>query len=397
MVLNKNNLTFFESDLRDLKRLNLYRRLRIQNQFKWKVSSKKEISITDFATNDYLGLSKDKKLLNFFRTSYFSSVSQCSSRLISGHTVLFEKLEGILAHHRHTEAALVYPTGYMANLGTISCIANNETTIFSDELNHASIIDACRLSRARVEVFSHNDIFDLENKIKNNRSKRKAIVTEGIFSMNGDMAKLDAISEISNRYECILIVDDAHGDFIIGEKSKGEYGGTPSYFSVENEVDIHISSLSKGLGCFGGYVACSDLLRKYLINKSRAFIFTSALPDIFCELASRAAFLAKRGNRQTKLQHNLNYFEEKSKNYSLPGLKITKDSPIIPLVLGAEEKCLSISDSLLKKGYFVQPIRYPTVKHNEAQLRISISALHTFKQISGLLSILDLLLNQNIS
>jgi glycine C-acetyltransferase len=285
----------------------------------------------------------------------------------------------------------------MANIGVLSCIANDETTIFSDELNHASIIDACRLSRAKVEVFAHNDTLDLESKIKSNDSKRKAIVTEGIFSMNGDMAKLDLITELSTKYGCILVVDDAHGDFVLGDESKADYGGTASYYRVEKEVDIHISSLSKGLGCFGGYVACSELVRNFLINKSRAFIFTSALPDIFCELAFQAVLLAKRGDKQTKLQKNLNYFEKKSKDYKLPGLKITKDSPIIPLVLGSEEKCLSISDSLLKKGYFVQPIRYPTVKRNEAQLRISLSAMHSFKQISELLSILDSLLNNYIS
>jgi len=397
LVLNKVNRAFFESNLEDLKRLNLFRQLRTQNQLEGSISSNKTISLTDFSTNDYLGLSTHKNLLEAFRTSHVSSVSQCSSRLISGNTPLFEKLENILSAHRYTDASLIYPTGYMANIGVISCIANNETAIFSDELNHTSIIDACRLSRAKVEVFSHNDIFDLENKIRSNNSKRKVIVTEGIFSMNGDMAKLDIISELSNKYGCMLIVDDAHGDFVVGNKSNMDYGGTASYFAVEKEVDIYISSTSKGLGCFGGYVACSDLLRKYLINKSRAFIFTSALPDIFCDLACRSVLLAKRGDRQAKLRKNLGYFEKKSNNYSLPGLKITKDSPIIPLILGSEEKCLSISDSLLKSGYFVQPIRYPTVKRNEAQLRISLSALHTFKQISELLSSLDSLLKHYIS
>lgn len=392
MVLSKDNLNFFESNLKDLKRLNLYRYLRIQNEFRDTNSSEDNLPFINFSTNDYLGLSKHENLLDLFSSSHFSSVSQCSSRLISGNTPLFEKLEEILSHHRHTESALIYPTGYMANIGTISCIANNQTTIFSDEFNHASIIDACRLSRAKIEVFLHNDIFDLENKIKKNDAKRKVIVTEGIFSMNGDMARLDVISELSSKYGCILVVDDAHGDFVIGDKSQTDYGGTASYFNVENEVDVHISSLSKGLGCFGGYVACSDLLRNYLINKSRAFIFTSALPDIFCELAYNAVLLANMGDRQKKLHKNLKYFEEQSKNYTLPGLRFTEYSPIIPIVLGSEEKSLSISDSLLKKGYFVQPIRYPTVKRNEAQLRISISAIHTSKQISGLLSTLDSLL-----
>lgn len=396
-MLNKDNLTFFESDIEDLKRLNLYRQLRVRNQFEKRIECENKLGFTDFSTNDYLGLSKNENLLDLFRSSHFSSISQCSSRLISGNTPLFERLEGILADHRQTETALVYPTGYMANIGVISSITNSESTIFSDEFNHASIIDACRLSKSKIEVFAHNDTCDLENKIKSNNSKRKAIVTEGIFSMNGDMAKLDYISQLSNKYGCILLVDDAHGDFVIGDKSKTDYGGTPSYFAVQKEVDIHISSLSKGLGCFGGYVACSDLLRKYLINKSRSFIFTSALPDIFCEIAYQATLLANRGDRQKKLQKNLDYFERKSKNYSLPGLRITKDSPIIPLVLGSEKRCIAISGSLLKKGFFIQPIRYPTVKRNEAQLRISLSSEHSFEQILALLSTLESLLKQHIS
>ena len=351
MVLDEDNLNHFESHLNHLKRLDLYRRLRINDDFDKINDSDNRPKFIDFSSNDYLGLSKDKNLLNLFKSLNPSRISQCSSRLITGNTNVLERLEKSLSVHRDTEVALVYPTGYMANLGVISSISDNETTIFSDELNHASIIDSCRLSKAKVEIFSHNNIIELEDKIRSDKSKRRMIVTEGIFSMNGDMAKLDRISQLSKEFGCILIVDDAHGDFIIGDRSKLEHSGTPSFFGVENDVDIHISSMSKGLGCFGGYVACSDIIRNYLINKSRAFIFTSALPDVICELAYHSITLAREGHRQEKLQENLEFFSDMVQKYSLSALKITKYSPIIPLVVGPEAKTLSISTALLAKGY----------------------------------------------
>ena len=183
----------------------------------------------------------------------------------------------------------------MANLGVLGCISDKETIIFSDELNHASIIDGCKISTSKIYPFPHNDMIELEKNIKKHGNKRKIIITEGIFSMDGDMADLIEIVRISNENNCLLIVDDSHGDFIIGNNKPKDYGGTPSYFGVNKAVDIHISSLSKGLGCFGGYVSCSKLVREYLINKSRPFIFTSALPDYLAEIAIMSMQLAKRG------------------------------------------------------------------------------------------------------
>lgn len=393
MVLNKDNLHYFRSNLDDLKRLNLYRRLRVRTRNKSKSSHSNDIDFIDFSTNDYLGLSKNKLLIKALKSTHLKSVSQCSSRLISGNSHSFETLEYSLANHRQTQAALVYPTGYMANIGAIGAIADSSTTIFSDELNHASIIDACRLTKSKLVIFSHNDIDDLYTKIKKISPRRGIIITEGIFSMNGDLAKLKEISEISSQYECMLVVDDAHGDFIIGNDSNNEYGGIASYCKVEKNVDLHISSMSKALGCFGGYVACSDLLRNYLINKSRAFIFTSALPEIYCELAYQSILLARKGDRQAKLYENLKFFNNEAQKYYLPGLRITNLSPIIPLIIGSEEKSMTVSELLFNEGYIVQPIRYPTVKQNEAQLRISISADHTSEQIKGLLVTINSLLN----
>jgi glycine C-acetyltransferase len=273
----------------------------------------------------------------------------------------------------------------MANLGVLGCISDNETIIFSDELNHASIIDGCKMSPSKIQPFPHNDLIVLEKTIKKNSHKRKIIITEGIFSMDGDMADLREIARISTENNCLLLVDDAHGDFIIGNNNLKDYSGTPSYFGVNKGVDIHISSLSKGLGCFGGYVSCSKLVREYLINKSRPFIFTSALPDYLAEIALMALQLAKEGILQTKLYRNIDYFHKIAKEQKIKTRKIEK-SPIIPLLIGSEKKALEVSKKLLRQHFFVQAIRYPTVKKNEARLRISLNSDHTLDQIHELLN-----------
>jgi glycine C-acetyltransferase len=386
-VLDKNNSSYFTNVLNKLNEEHLYRQLILIERFSClgnRGNRGPGVDICNFSSNDYLGLSKNKSLIEKFGKIKLHSISQCSSRLISGNTSALEELEEALSKHRNTESSLVFPTGYMTNLGVVSCIADNNTAIFSDELNHASIIDACKLSNAKTYVFSHNNAIELRKLIINSKESRKIVITEGIFSMNGDYARLDEISEIAENNGCIMIVDDAHGDFIVGDKNLDNYSGTPSMFDVESKVDIHISSLSKGLGCFGGYVSCPNLIRNYLINKSRSFIFTSALPDFLCKIAMYSMKIAKKGIQQRKLENNIKYFQKIATEQVLPGLKYEIQSPIIPIIIGSEKKTMAISKKLRDRGYYVQGIRYPTVKKCEGQLRISISALHTYDQISGL-------------
>jgi glycine C-acetyltransferase len=383
-VLDKSNSTYFANVLNKLNEEHLYRQLKVVERVSRRGNRDPNVDICDFSSNDYLGLSKNEYLIEKFGRIKLQSISQCSSRLISGNTLALEELEKALSHHRNTESSLVFPTGYMTNLGVVSCIADKNTAIFSDELNHASIIDACKLSNAKTYVFSHNNTRELEKLIMNSKERRRIVITEGIFSMNGDYAQLDEISEIAQKNGCILIVDDAHGDFIVGDKSLKNYSGTPSMYGVESKVDIHISSLSKGLGCFGGYASCNKLIRNYLINKSRSFIFTSALPDFLCKIASYSMKIAKKGIQQRKLEDNIKYFQKIADEQDLPGLKYEIQSPIIPIIIGSEKKTMTISKKLRDRGYYVQGIRYPTVKKCEGQLRISISALHTCGQISDL-------------
>ncbi|HKX97912.1 MAG TPA: pyridoxal phosphate-dependent aminotransferase family protein [Candidatus Nitrosocosmicus sp.] len=385
MVSSKSNSLYFQDKLQGLRNEGLYRELRTIEDISDSRKGTGVLNVINFSSNDYLGLSKNTFLVKKLRSLHPSRISQCSSRLISGNTESLENLEKALSKHRKTTSSLLFPTGFMANLGVLGCISDKETIIFSDELNHASIIDGCKLSPSKIHPFPHNDVIELENNIKKYDNKRKIIITEGIFSMDGDMADLTEIAQISNENNCLLIVDDSHGDFIIGNNKLKDYGGTPSYFDVNKAVDIHISSLSKGLGCFGGYVSCSRLVREYLINKSRPFIFTSALPDYLAEISVMSMQLAKRGNLQTKLYRNIEYFHKIADEQKINSRKIEK-SPIIPLLIGSEKKALEISKNLLRQHFFVQAIRYPTVKRNEARLRISLNTDHSQEQIYELLN-----------
>ena len=337
MGSSKSNTLYFQDKLRELRKEDLYRELRTIEGISDSGKGTGAHNVIDFSSNDYLGLSRNTFLVRNLRNLRTSRISQCSSRLISGNTESLENLEKALSKHRKTSSSLLFPTGFMANLGVLGCIADKETIIFSDELNHASIIDGCKMSSSKIHPFPHNDIIELEKDIKKYGNKRKIIITEGIFSMDGDMADLTEIVRISNENNCLLIVDDSHGDFIIGNNKLKDYGGTPSHFGVNKSVDIHISSLSKGLGCFGGYVSCSKLVREYLINKSRPFIFTSALPDYLAEIAMMSLQLAKIGNLQTKLYKNIEYFHEIANEQKINSRKIEK-SPIIPLLIGSEKK-----------------------------------------------------------
>ncbi|MGZ5510720.1 MAG: aminotransferase class I/II-fold pyridoxal phosphate-dependent enzyme, partial [Nitrososphaeraceae archaeon] len=279
-------------------------------------------------------------------------------------------LERILAKHRSAENALVYPTGYMANLGVITAISSPEHTIFSDSLNHSSIIDACRLSKSNnIKIFQHNDPDHLERLLKNSNTK-KIIVTEGVFSMDGDIARLDLLSELAKKHDSILILDDAHSDFVFG--NFGNYGGIPEFFGVEDKVDIHISSLSKGLGCFGGYAASSNLITDLLINKSRQFIYTSAIPEHLCVAALTAiSFLNKNKDIQKNFLKKIKWFINQLNQL---GFNIgATSSQIIPIIIGDEKVASIFSKELFKKGIFIQAIRFPTVALGKARLRISLN------------------------
>ena len=359
--------------LEHYKQKNIYRELRV-SQLK-KENSKNSFyldkkKVINLCSNDYLGISQKSFILKKMKDT-LNQVSQCSSRLISGNDVNIKKLENILANHRNAENALVYPTGYMANLGVISALSTLNHVIFSDSLNHASIIDACRLAKSKkIEIYNHNDIVHLTKLLKKNRSAKKIIVSEGVYSMDGDIANLQELSELASIHDSILIVDDAHGDFVYG--NYGNFGGTPEYCGVEKKIDIHISSLSKGLGCFGGYVASSNLIYNYLINKSRQFIYTSAIPEHLAIAAISAIYYLRKNKKiQENFFKKINWFSDQLNQL---GFDLgNSSSQIIPIIIGDEKLTLDFSNILLNEGIFVQAIRYPTVAFGKARLRISLN------------------------
>jgi glycine C-acetyltransferase len=356
---------FIDDRLDSIKAGNLYRSLR-SVVVKGSTALVNGNEVIHLCSNDYLGLSQDPKVIRAAVKS-LKHVSQASSRLIAGNDPLIEDLEEALAKHRRTEAALVFPTGYMANLGSVGALADRRTTIFSDELNHASIIDACRLSGADVQVFRHNDSAHLSELAR--RKGRKIVITEGIFSMDGDVADLQKVCRIARENDAISIVDDAHGDFVLGPR----FSGAPASAGVD--VDVHVSSLSKGLGCFGGYVAASNKTRELLVNTSRQFIYTSALPEHLCAAAIAAIPIAKRGHLQKQLFENIRFFVShlKSSGFTLGN----SSSQIIPVIVGDEKKAVLFSQELLRRGVFAQAVRYPTVRKGSACLRVSLTAMHT--------------------
>jgi len=373
---------FINSDINRLKSENLYRKLRnIDYQNGLFLVDNKEI--INFNSNDYLGLSTNQQIIKN-TVNGFDEISQCSSRLVGGNNFVIEKLENSLSRHRGTESSLVYTTGYTAVLGVLSALADSKTTVFSDEYNHASIIDGCRLSNCKIKVFHHNDTENLLELVRGVKGK-KILVTEGIFSIGGDMSKLESICKLAKEFELFTIVDDAHGDFVLGKNASG----TPSELGVNALIDVHISSLSKALGCFGGYVACGKIVRDYLINKSRQFIFSSAIPSHLCKSALSGINIAKKGKLQRRLFKNVNLIHD---GLTDMGFDIGNTvSQIIPVHIGSEKLATKVADVLLQKGILVHPMRFPTVKKGCAVLRLSLCAFHTKTQLNFTLDQLEVI------
>ena len=369
-MASKHKLNFIDSELKRIRRNNLYRKLRYgkTNGAYITINGKKLLNL---CSNDYLGIPTVK--IQFKQL-------QSSSRLVSGNDESYKKLEDALAKHKSKQNSLIYPTGYMANLGVISSIAKKGDLILSDELNHASIIESCKLSDAQVLIYKHNNMQDLQKKLKH-KAKNKFVITEGIFSMDGDFSFMKQITEVSEKANAIIIVDDAHGDFVVGKDGKG----TPNYFNVTKKIDLYISSLSKGLGSFGGYVASQNNVIDLCINKSKSFIYTSALPSFLID-HSMKRFESNREKQKKKLEKNT---KQLSKGLTQIGYKINSSTQIIPIIIGNEKSAMDFGKFLFNNGVFVQPIRYPTVPKNQARLRISVTAWLSDANIEKALEIFE--------
>lgn len=366
----KPKLAFVNNQIKKIKIENLYREMRYGQIHGPYITIKKK-KLVNLCSNDYLGIQISGK---------FAEQMQSSSRLVSGNDVSFKTLEEKLGKHKSQEGALIYPTGYMANIGAISTLIKKNDLILSDELNHASIIEACKLSGGKVSIYNHNDVEDLTAKL-NQEHKRKFVLTEGVFSMDGDLANLKKIVEIAEKKNAIVILDDAHGDFTIGKDGKG----TPDYFGVSKKIDLYVSSLSKGLGSFGGYVATQKNIIDLLINKSKSFIYTSALPSFLIKYSLKK-FNYNREKQRKKLWKNVEYLSSGLKQI---GYNFNSTTHIIPIIIGQEKTTLEFGRYLFKNGIYAQPIRYPTVSKNKARIRISLTAWLSENHIENALNVFD--------
>ncbi len=307
---------------------------------------------------------------------------QASSRLLAGSDTAHMNLEEELAAHKSYESALLYPTGYMANTGILPVLAGKNDVILSDELNHASIIDGCRLARgADTITYRHNDPGDLELKIPDGCGN-KIIITEGVFSMDGDVPPLGRIADVASKTGSILVVDDAHGDFVMGDDGRG----TPQHLGLTdssgNGVHVYTSSLSKGLGSFGGYVASDRSVIDLCINQSRSFIYTSAPPPILAEHALvRIRSAGIRMSRKKRLADNTRLLRDA---LGRAGYATASKTHIMPIMIKSEECAVRLAKKLYKSGIYALPIRYPTVPRGEARLRIVATAWLSERDIQNI-------------
>jgi glycine C-acetyltransferase/8-amino-7-oxononanoate synthase len=339
------------------------------------------------ASNDYLGLSRHPHLIESAnRAAEKWGAGSGAARLISGSSRLFDELETRLAAFKHTQAALVFSTGYMANLGLLSALAGADDIIFSDELNHASIIDGCRLSRARVSVYPHVNSVALEEQLRQaGPFRRRIIVTDAVFSMDGDIAPLPRLLELASSYDAVLIIDDAHGTGVLGPDGRG----TAAHFGLEDtEHLILMGTLGKALGCFGAFVAGSRTLIDYLVNRARSFIFTTALPPASVA-AALAAFdvLEQEPGLREQLQKNTAFMHKElsSLGFDYGG----SQTQIIPIMAGEAETALAMAAELRQQGIFLQAIRPPTVPKGVARLRLTVTALHTQQELEQTVEALE--------
>ena len=384
-------INYIREELERLKREGLYRKLRRVEGEQGPTLILDGREVLNLSSNNYLGLANHPALREAAKEAMDRyGCGSGASRLISGNMTLHLELEEKVAALKGTEAALVFNSGYQANIGILSLLVGEGDLILSDALNHASIIDGCRLSRAKIAVYPHCDLEQIEAGLKKAPAKtRKLIVTETLFSMDGDEAPLVEIVDLAERYGAMVMVDEAHATGVTGPNG----AGVVAKLGLVDRVLVQMGTLGKALGAFGAYVAGSRELRELLINRCRSFIFTTSLPPAVLAMAIAAIDLSvKEPQRRLALWHNCRALREglKSLGFSLG----QSQSQILPLIIGDAEKCMDFSERLLGKGVFAQGIRPPTVPPGTSRLRITVMATHTHEHLHHALKAFEEVKNQ---
>jgi 8-amino-7-oxononanoate synthase len=335
----------------------------------------------DFSSNDYLGLSGHPKLKQAAITALEKyGVGSCASRLLSGDGNIFHQLEQAAAKFVNKPAGLIYNSGYQANLGIISALCRHNDVVFCDKLVHASIIDAIKLSQCKFYRFNHNDLDHLKLLLEKYRPRYKQamLISETVFSMDGDLCPVPDLVMLKEKYKCLLMLDEAHAFGVMGECGSG----LAEEFVLQDKVDIIMATFGKALGSFGAFLGCSQKIKEYLINTSRSFIYSTALPASI--IAVNLAGLAILKEESCRRQELLNNAENFRKNLQAKNIKIIGESQIVPVIIGDSDQALQAAVKLRKKGFWVCAIRPPTVYSGQARLRLSLSYCHGRKILEAL-------------
>ena len=367
-------LEFLRRELESLREESLFNEIRTIEgpQGAWIVVNGKRV--LNLCSNNYLGFADHAELKEASKRAVDEyGVGPGAVRTIAGTQTIHLELERKLAAFKHAEACIALQGGFVANLTVIPAVTGDGDIIFSDELNHASIIDGCRLSKARVVRYAHNDVADLRRKITENKdsARRMLVVTDGVFSMDGDIAPLPEIVEVADDYGAIVMVDDAHGEGVLGDSGRG----IVNYFKLEGRVEVEVGTLSKAFGVMGGYITGPGVLIDYLKQKGRPFLFSTGLTPADTAAAIAAVdVLTKSDELVRKLWDNAAYFQRRLKDQ---GFDIGHtETPITPVMLGEEKTASTFSRKLFDKGIFAQSISYPTVARGKARIRCMLSAAH---------------------
>ncbi len=327
--------------------------------------------LTNFSSNDYLGLANDPLLREAAKAAIDRfGVGSGASRLVVGDSLEHQALEAELAAFERTESALLFNSGYAANVGTISALVGPGDVVFSDALNHASIIDGCRLSRAQIVVYPHRDVATLERLVGGHLGRRRLVVTDAVFSMDGDLAPLRELSTLCEEHGLGLMVDEAHATGVLG------VGGAGLSEALGVRPDVVMGTLSKSIGAMGAYVAGASVLREMLLNQARSLVFSTALPASMCAAARAGLRALGDEERRSRLWRNMNQLAA--------GLGVEPRSSIFSVILGAPEKAVAAASALRERGILVKPIRPPTVPVGTSRLRIAVTAGHTANEVAAL-------------
>jgi 8-amino-7-oxononanoate synthase len=328
-------------------------------------------------SNNYLGLADHPRVREAAAEAAMRyGAGSGASRLISGNMTIHRRLEEALAEFEESEACLLFGSGYLANVGVVSTLAQEGDVVFSDALNHASIVDGCRLSRAETFVYDHCDVGHLEWGLQQAEGRGALIVTDGVFSMDGDKAPLREIVELAHRYDARVMVDEAHGTGCVGPGGRG----LVAELGLEDDIDVVVGTLGKALGSYGAYVLCGETMANYLVNSARTLIFSTALspPSVAAALAA-LELLREQPRRVEKLQRNGRVLREALSDAGVP--VEAGDTPIVPLIVGEAQTAVAASDRALERGIFAPAIRPPTVPPGTSRLRLAVMASHTKSEL----------------